>query len=406
MEPPNCTAQVTADRAEVWFGTQVPDYATLSAAKLAGLPVEKVFVHNCFEGGGFGRGGMHGELEQAITIAKRLNGRPVKVLWTREEDMTHDNGYHPMGLARLTAGLDRNGMPIAIRVRVAGNDALEQTPLTDGPYVGIIEYGPHKAKMAHQLLRGLQLFPYATPNLRVEVNTMKTWVPSATWRSTGSYANVFYLESFIDELAHAAGRDPVQYRRALLEAADPASFEDNAKADWLMALNTVAEQSGWGRALPKGSGMGFAIDDRKSVQPRGIALTALAVTVSVSRSGEVTIDRMDIVHDRGHALINPEAAERQVRGMMAWGLGPVFNQEITFKNATVEQTNFHNYQPVRMSEYPRDINLHFIQTNRWISGIGEEVVPLVAPAVCNAIYNATGKRLRSVPLRHHDLSWA
>jgi isoquinoline 1-oxidoreductase beta subunit len=406
MEPPNCTAQVTADRAEVWFGTQVPDYATLTAAKLTGLPVEKVFVHNCFEGGGFGRGGMHGELEQAITIAKRLNGRPVKVLWTREEDMAHDNGYHPMGLARLTAGLDRNGMPIAIRVRVAGNDALEQTPLTDGPYIGIIEYGPYKAKMAHQLLRGLNLFPYATPNLRVEVNTMKTWVPSATWRSTGSYANVFYLESFIDELAHAAGRDPVQYRRTLLEAADPGSFEDNAKPDWLMALNTVAEQSGWGRALPKGSGMGFAIDDRKSVQPRGIALTALAVTVSVSRSGEVTIDRMDIVHDRGHALVNPEAAERQVRGMMAWGLGPVFNQEITFKNATVEQTNFHNYQPVRMSEYPRDINLHFIQTNRWISGIGEEVVPLVAPAVCNAICAATGKRIRSVPLRHHDLSWA
>ncbi len=354
MEPPNCTAQVTADRAEIWFGTQVPDYATLGAAKLTGLPVEKVFVHNCFEGGGFGRGGMHGELEQAIVIAKRLNGRPVKVLWTREEDMAHDNGYHPMGVARLTAGLDRDGMPVAICVRVAGNDALEQTPLTDGPYVGIIEYGPHKAKIAHQLLRGFHLFPYATPNLRVEVNTMKTWVPSATWRSTGSYANVFYLESFVDELAHAAGRDAVAYRRALLEAADPKSFEDNAKADWIMALDAIAKNSGWGRPLPKGSGMGFAIDDRKSVAPRGIALSALAVTVSVSQAGEVTIDRMDIVHDRGHALINPEAAERQIRGMMAWGLGPVFNQEITFRNATVEQSNFHNYPPVRMSEYPRD----------------------------------------------------
>jgi isoquinoline 1-oxidoreductase beta subunit len=405
LEPPNCTAQVSADRAEIWFGTQEPDYGTLIAAKLTGLPPEKVFLHNCFQGGGFGRGGLHGELQQAVTVAKSLNGRPVKVLWTREEDMAHDNGYHPMGVARLTAGLDRNGMPVAIRVRVAGNDALEQSDAPSGPFAGIIEYGPYKARMAHQLLRGFHLFPYAAPNLRVEVNTMRTWVPSSTWRSTGSYANVFYLESFIDELAHVAGRDPVAYRRALLEAADPSSFEDNAKSDWIKALNAVAAKSDWGHPLPKGTGMGIAIDDRKSVTPRGIALAALVVTVSVSKAGAVNIERMNIIHDRGHALINPEAAERQIRGMMAWGLSPVFSQEITFKNAAVEQSNFHQYEPVRMSDYPRDISLDFIQTNRWISGIGEEVVPLVAPAVCNAIHAATGKRIRSVPLRHHDLSW-
>jgi isoquinoline 1-oxidoreductase subunit beta len=405
LEPANCTAQVTAQRAEIWYGTQIPDYATNIAAEIAGLTPQQVFVHNCFQGGGFGRGGMHGELQQAVAIAKRLNGRPVKVLWTREEDLAHVNGYHPMGVARLTAGLDRDGMPVSIRVRIAGNDALEQSAVMDGPYAGMIEYGPYKAKVAHQLLRGLQLFPYATPNLRVEISTMKTWVPSSTWRSTGSYANVFYLESFVDELAHTAGRDPIAYRRALLEAADPKSFEDNAKPDWIVALDAIAARSGWGRELPKGTGMGFAIDDRKSVQPRGIALAALAVTVSVSQSGAVSVDRMDIVHDRGHALINPEAAERQIRGMMAWGLGPVFSQEITFRNATVEQTNFHQYESVRMSAYPRAINLDFIQTNRWISGIGEEVVPLVAPAVCNAIHRATGKRIRSIPLRHHDLSW-
>lgn len=405
LEPPNCTAQVTADRAEIWFGTQEPDYATLSAAKLTGLPPEKVFVHNCFEGGGFGRGGLHGELQQAVTVAKRLNGRPVKVLWTREEDMGHDNGYHPMGVARLTAGLGRDGMPVAIRVRIAGNDALEQSDAGAGPFAGMIEYGPYKARMAHQLLRGFHLFPYAAPNLRVEVNTMRTWVPSSTWRSTGTYANVFYLESFIDELACATGRDAVAYRRALIEGADPSSFEDNAKLDWIKALDAITAKSGWGRALPKGTGMGIAIDDRKSVAPRGIALCALAVTVSVSKSGAVTVERMDIIHDRGHALINPEAAERQIRGMMAWGLSPVFSQEITFKNAAVEQSNFNDYAPVRMNDYPRNISLDFIQTNRWISGIGEEVVPLVAPAVCNAIHAATGKRIRSVPLRHHDLSW-
>jgi len=238
------------------------------------------------------------------------------------------------------------------------------------------------------------------------VNTMKTWVPSATWRSTGTYANVFYLESFVDEMAHAAGKDPLLYRRALLNAANPASFEDNAKADWVKALDVVAQKSGWGKKLPKGTGMGVAIDDRKAVDPRGIALVALAVTVSVTPAGAVTIQRMDIIHDQGHALINPEAADRQIRGMMAWGLGPVFRQEITFNNAAVEQSNFHQYSPIRMNEFPHNITLNYIKTNRWISGIGEEVVPLVAPAICNAIHAATGKRIRSLPLSKHDLSWA
>ena len=398
LEPANCTAVVTADRAEIWLGTQFPDHATGIAAKIAGLPIEKVFVHNCFQGGGFGRGGAHGELEQAVSVAKALNGRPVKVLWTREEDMQHINAFHPMGVAKFTAGLGKDGMPVAIWIKVAGNDALEGAPL--------IEYGPYRAKLAHQLLRGFHLFPYGTQNLRVEVNTMKTFVPSSTWRSTGTYANVFYLESFVEEMAHAAGRDPMEYRRALIKAADPSSYEDNARDDWLVALDALAKESGWPKKLPNGTGMGFAIDDRKSVAPRGIALVALAATVSVSKQGTVTVERLDIVHDRGHALVNPEAAERQIRGMMAWSLGPVFGQEITFRQGRVEQSNFDNYPPTRMSGFPRDINLGFIQTNRWISGIGEEVVPLVAPAICNAIFAATGKRVRSVPLDKHDLSWS
>jgi isoquinoline 1-oxidoreductase beta subunit len=172
-----------------------------------------------------------------------------------------------------------------------------------------------------------------------------------------------------------------------------------------MALDTVTEKSGWGRALPKGSGIGFAIDDRKSVAARGIALVAIGVTVSVSPSGAVTVERMDIVHDRGRAIVNPEAAERQIRGMMAWSLGPIFNQEITIRNGAIEQSNFHDYTPLRMSQFPRDISINYIKTDRWISGIGEEVVPLVAPAVLNAIHAATGKRIRSIPLKNHDLTW-
>jgi isoquinoline 1-oxidoreductase beta subunit len=239
----------------------------------------------------------------------------------------------------------------------------------------------------------------------VEVNTMKTLVPPGAWRSTGSYANVFYLESFIDELAHAAGQDPLAYRRALVAAARPDRFEDNAQSGWLMLLDALRTVSEWGSPLPKGRGIGIAVDDRKSVEPRGIALVGLAVTVSVSRSGALTIERMDVVHDRGHALINPEAAERQIRGMFAWSLGPALRQAITLRDGAVEQSNFHDYDPVRMSDYPRDIRVHFIQTERWISGIGEEVVPLVAPALCNAIFAATGKRIRSLPLRNHDLTW-
>jgi len=164
---------------------------------------------------------------------------------------------------------------------------------------------------------------------------------------------------------------------------------------------------GLGRALPRGTGIGFAIDDRKSVAPRGIALVAIGVTVSVSKGGIVTIERMDIVHDQGHAIINPEAADRQIRGMMAWSLGPVFNQEITFRNAAVEQTNYHDYAPVRMADFPKNIDIHYIKTNRWISGIGEEVVPLVAPAILNAILTRrrANASVRS-RLSKHDLSWA
>jgi isoquinoline 1-oxidoreductase beta subunit len=398
MEPPNCTAQVSADRAELWFGTQAPDVATRVTAQLTGLAPEKVFVHNCSSGGGFGRGGLHGEFQQAVTVAKALPGRPVKVLWSREEDIAHDNGFHPVGMARMKAGLGADGMPVAIWVRIAGNDEQQGAPL--------IEFGKNRARVAHQLLRGFHLLPYGIPNLRVEVNTMKTMVPPGAWRSTGSYANVFYLESFIDELARATGRDAIGYRRDLVRAASPASFENNAQSDWLKALDAFAEKSGWGRQLPKGTGMGIAIDDRKSVDPRGIALVALAATVSVTPASAVTVERMDIIHDQGHALINPDAAERQIRGMLAWSLGPVLSQGITLRDGLVEQSNFHDYPPIRMGQFPHTVTVNFIKTDRWISGIGEEVVPLVAPAILNAIHAATGKRIRSLPLNKHNLGWA
>jgi isoquinoline 1-oxidoreductase beta subunit len=400
MEPPNCTARVTADKVEVWFGTQQPDVALQQASKLTGVPASNIFVYNAFQGGGFGVGGRRGELQQAVVIAKALAGRPVKVVWTREQDLGHLNFYHPMGTGRVKAALDKDGMPTAIHLRVAANDPIE--------YVGAKPtiYGPHKAPVAGQLLRGFQMLPYHFPNRKVETNTMKTWVPAGTWRATGTVSNVFYLESFIDELAHAAGKDPVAYRRMLIEASPPDSFEDNSKADWLRVLDTAVEVSGWGKTLPRGRGMGFAIDDRKAHTPRGIVIAAVVATVSVSNDGKVTIDRIDIVHEAGHALINPEAVDRQLRGMVAWSLGAVLHQEITFKNATVEQSNFHDYPQIRFADFPTDISVTYVRTNRWIAGVGEEIVPLFAPAIYNAIQAAIGKRVRSIPLRHHDLTWS
>jgi isoquinoline 1-oxidoreductase subunit alpha len=194
--------------------------------------------------------------------------------------------------------------------------------------------------------------------------------------------------------------------RSLIAAAAPESFEDHAKHDWLRTLDVAAEKSNWGQPLPTGTGMGFAIDDRKAIPARGIAIGAIVARVSVARSGQITVDRIDIVYDQGHAIINPEAAERQLRGQVAWSMGPATAQEITFRDGRVVQSNFHDYPMIRLAEFPKQINIHYVKTNRWISGVGEEIVPLVAPAIYNAIFAATGKRIRSMPLRHHDLRWS
>jgi isoquinoline 1-oxidoreductase beta subunit len=389
MEPPNCTAQVTGDRADVWLGVQDPAGALNTVARLTGLSAEKVYVHNCFEGGGFGAGGTRGELAQAVVVSRALGGRPVKVLWTREEDIRRPNKYHPMVSARLRAALGPDGKPTAIWIRTVGN------PL-DG---GLTQYGKYQATVHRQLLRGFHLLPYGVPHQRVEVHAVETWVPVGAWRSTGSHPNVFFLESFVDELAHAAGKDPIDYRRALIAAAAPESFEDHAKDDWLRTLDVAAEKSGWGQRLPRGTGMGFAIDDRKAIPARGLAIGAIVARVSVAQTGTVSVERIDIVYDQGHALINPEAVERQLRGQIAWSMGPAMTQEITFRNGGVVESNFHDYPMIRLAEFPKQVHIHYVKTKRWISGVGEEIVPLVTPAIYNAIFAATGKRIRNLPIR-------
>jgi isoquinoline 1-oxidoreductase subunit beta len=380
MEPFNCTAQVAPDRVDIWAGSQDPENATIDASKVTGVPVEKIYFHNCFLGGGFGRRGNQDDVRQAVAIAKQLDGRPVKVIWSREETTRHGY-YRPMRVSRFRAALGPDGTPAAWTTRVVGMD--ENYPGDE------------------QVLRGLHKLPYFVPNQLFDYHLRKTHVPTGPWTSVGRSQNEFFLETFVDELAHAAGQDPYHYRRALLEANAEFPF---AKA-WIQVLGAAAEQSGWGQKLPAGTGMGIAIGDSRRLSRTEITICAVVATVSVSQKGEVRVERLDVAMDSGPFLVNPLAAERQVEMQVAMGLAAVLYQEITIEKGRVVQANFDTYPLLRPSEIP-EIRAHFVRaTDDPIAGIGEEVIGWVAPAVCNAIFAVTGKRIRSLPLKRHDLSW-
>ncbi|MGH9785311.1 MAG: xanthine dehydrogenase family protein molybdopterin-binding subunit, partial [Terriglobia bacterium] len=381
MEPLNCTAQVTADRVDIWVGSQDPEGATLAAAALSGLPPEKVYLHNCFLGSGFGRRGNEDDVRQAVAIAKQINGRPVKVIWSRDETTRHGY-YRPMRVSRFRAALGPGGMPTVWHTRVVGID--ENYPGDE------------------QILRGLHKLPYKVPNQLFDYQIRQTHVPTGPWTSVGRSQNEFFLETFIDELAHAAKQDPYRYRRALLEA----NTEFPSARAWVQVLSAVAEKSGWGRRLRQGTGMGIAIGDSRRVTRDEIAICAVVATVSVSKRGEVRAERFDVAMDTGPLLVNPLASERQVEMQVVMGLAATLFQEITIEKGRVAQSNFHDFPLLKATEMP-EIRVHFLRaTNDVIAGVGEEVIGWVAPAVCNAIFAITGKRIRSLPLKHHDLSWS
>jgi len=370
---------VRNDRCDVWVGTQVVSRAQAVAAEVAGLPLEKVQVHNHLLGGGFGRRLEVDFIAQAVEIGKHVDG-PVKVVWTREEDIQHDV-YRPFYYDRLAAGLDERGMPIAWSHRVTGSSIVARwVP------------GFFKNGLDPDAVEGAAEPPYTLPNLLVEyvrqepAGIVDTWsrgvgpLTTGWWRGVGPTHNIFVVESFIDELAAAAKRDPLEYRLALLDKSP------RARA----VLELAAERAGWGKPLPARSGRGV------SIQYAFGSYLAQVAEVAVSKDGQVRVERVVCAVDCG-LTVNPDTVVAQMQGGIIFGITAALFSEITLTNGRVEQVNFNNYRTLRINEAPA-VDVHLVKSTEAPGGIGEPGTSAVAPAVFNAIFAATGKRLRKLPV--------
>ncbi|MGH7118582.1 MAG: molybdopterin cofactor-binding domain-containing protein [Acetobacteraceae bacterium] len=368
MEPMNCTVHVRKDGCEVWVGSQVIARAQAAAAKTAGLPLDKVVAHNHLIGGGFGRRLEIDAVIRAVQIAQQVEG-PVKVVWTREEDIQHDM-YRPCFIDRMSAGLDAKGMPVAWVHRFAGSSILARW-LPPAFNNGL---DPDTTDGAIDLA-------YTLPNLHVEyLRVEPPGIPTAFWRSVGPSHNVFVTESFIDELAAAAKQDAIAYRRALLDNAP------RAKA----VLELAAEKAGWRRALPPRVGRGVSLQSVFGTYMAQIA------EVEVSTDGAVRVRRVVCAVDCG-IVVNPDTVRAQIEGAIIFGITAALYGEITLRNGRVEQTNFNTYRILRMNEAPT-IEVHIVKSSEFPGGMGEPGTSAIFPAVTNAIFAATRKRLRKLPI--------
>ncbi len=368
MEPQNCTVHVRPDSCEVWTGSQVLSRARATVAEVTGLPLEQVVVHNQFLGGGFGRRLEVDYVTQAARIARQVDG-PVKVVWTREEDIQHDI-YRPIYLDRFTAGLDAAGNPVSFEHRVVGSSIVARW---------VPEY--FKDDLDFDAVDGAA-GPYDFANLSVDwvraeppVGLLTGW-----WRGVGITHNAFVVEGFVDELAAAAGKDPVEYRRALLTKAPRA----------LAVLDLAAARAGWGQPLPAGKGRGVSV-----IFGFGTYVAHVA-EVAVAEDGNVRVERVVCAVDCGTA-VNPDTITAQMEGGIMYGLTAALYGEITLKDGRVEQGNFDTYQIMRIEEAPR-IEVHIVASQDEPGGIGEPGTATIAPAVVNAVFAATGKRLRKLPI--------
>ena len=387
MEPVNCTVHVRPDGCDIWVGTQVPTFAQTAAARLTGLPPEKVQVHNHLLGGGFGRRLEVDFIVRAVEIAKQV-ASPVKVVWTREEDIQHDM-YRPYYYDRIAAGLDEHGRPIAWTHRITASSIMARVTSQLFPKtLRVIRAAGFHNLIA--MVRGLDVDavdgaaepPYAFANMRVEyVSQEPPGIPTAFWRGVGPTHNAFVVESFVDELAAVAKQDPFEYRRTLLDKSP------RAKA----VLELAAEQAGWGRPLPPRSGRGISL-----LHAFGETYIAQVAEVSVSEAGDVRVQRVVCAVDCG-TIVNPDTVKAQMESGIIFGITAALFGEITIKDGRVEQSNFDDYRMLRINEAPL-IDVHLVKSTEAPGGVGEPGTSAVMPAVANAIFAATGKRIRKLPI--------
>ncbi len=377
MEPLNCVVDLRADSCEIWTGTQFETVDRANAAQVAGLPPEKVQIHTTLLGGGFGRRANPASdfVREAVHVAKVAKA-PVKVAWTREDDL-QGGWYRPMWHDRFAAGLDASGEPIAWTHTIVGQSIMQGT---------LFESFMIKNGVDGTSVEGAADLLYGIPNLQVDLHSPKIGVPVQWWRSVGHSHTGFSVEAFLDEVAHAGGKDPYELRRKLL-ANQPRM---------LAVLDLAAQKANWGGKLPPGVGRGiaghFSFD----------SYVAQVVEASVAKDGAVRVHRVVCAVDCG-TVINPDTVKAQMEGGIVFGLTAALKTEITLKNGRVEQTNFHDYQMLRIFESPK-IEVYIVPSSANPTGVGEPGVPPVAPALANAIFAVTGKRIRRLPIRARDLA--
>ncbi len=378
MEPINCVADVRADHCEVWVGTQFQTGDRDAAAAEAGLKPDQVTLHTTLLGGGFGRRAVPDNhfVREAVQISRAVRA-PVKVIWTREDD-TRGGYYRPRAYHSVRAALDAAGSPLAWEHHV-----VVQSFLADTPFAGLIKNG-----IDETAVEGANDIPYAIPNIRVDWHQAPGGVPTLWWRSVGHSHTAFVVETLIDELAHAAGKDPLEFRRGLL------GRQPRVKR----VLEFVADKAGWGRLLPPGQGQGIAVHESFG------SYVAHVAEVSVSDVGQVRVHRVVAAIDCG-PVVNPDTIRAQLEGGTAFGLTAALYGEISFEKGRVKQRNFHDYPLLRINEMPA-VEAHIVPSDDKMGGVGEPGVPGVAPAVANAIFAACGKRLRRLPIRAVELKRA